>query len=207
MDASTVVPIITGVFGVVTAGIAVSAVNWASVRPQARHLWVVDLATKRLAFWEQFLKVAAVATDPDSDKYKTAREQAYDAILNISDHATRDLKGLSWGERTTQLVKNERSQYKRLLVFKPDPSLNTSDKVDWYARVFASWFTLMTVVFLFVIFMLFLVSHPHPTAKQDLLIILLQIFIYAFSYVAGQLRFNADKLKYPPPERPILDRI
>ncbi len=50
-------------------------------------------------FWDQFLKVAASAADPANDKYQTARERAYDAILNVRDDADRQLQRLSWDDR------------------------------------------------------------------------------------------------------------
>ena len=161
-------------------------------------------------FWDQFLKVAASAADPANDKYQTARERAYDAILNVRDDADRQLQRLSWDDRMGQLVRKEGL---RLMVFRPDPSLTATAKVEWCFLLFFSWLCLITALLLYIL-ILFLLIHWrfHPTVKRYLVGILpLGVVSNLFSFAAGRMRFEADKLKYilkyPRPERPILDRM
>jgi hypothetical protein len=63
-----------------------AAVFW-NFRKPAKRLEIIDLATKRVAFWDQFLKVELAATSPDSDELKQSKDMAHKAIQEIRSDA------------------------------------------------------------------------------------------------------------------------
>jgi len=214
MDTTSIVVVFKEVSGaavaIITAVTGAIAFAWAYLRPQARHLGIIDLATKRLMFWDQFLKTAASAVDPADAKYQTARDRAYDAILNVADQADGQLQRLSWDDRIRQLIREEGF---RFLIFKPGPSLSHTDKAKWYLGLFYSWLLLIAAVLSYFLFA-FLLIHSlfHPSAMRHLAVILLVGFTSnLFAFAAGTLHFNARKLnyiaKYPRPKQPIFNRI
>jgi threonine dehydrogenase-like Zn-dependent dehydrogenase len=60
---------------------------WATLRQRARCIAIVDLATKRLAFWEQFVKVALTVTATDSDEQQEVKAEAYRALKRVRSEA------------------------------------------------------------------------------------------------------------------------
>lgn len=79
-------PIVQLVLSALTVGAAVAAFYWANIRPQAKRLGIVDLATKQIAFWDQALKLELTAT-ADSREQEEARRRAFAAVQRIRSHA------------------------------------------------------------------------------------------------------------------------
>jgi hypothetical protein len=76
--------IITVVGSVLVALIAFSApaltLWWTNLRRPAKQTAVLDFATKRVAFWDQFLKAELAAADSDAAKQDQARQKAHQGI-------------------------------------------------------------------------------------------------------------------------------
>jgi hypothetical protein len=193
---------------------------WRNLRLRARQLSAIELATRRLSFWEQFLKVAASASDLGIDKRQSARERAYDAILRIPDYADLELKWLSRDEIQWEQIRGKlpQSMLKFFFAVKPDPSLSAPDRHIWRSYIVLFWFyaivwLLIALLFVFAGVMAGLHPHPHAPplalALKRLLVLFVFIALNVFAArMAVHFRLEAEKLKHPRPGRPpVLDRI
>jgi hypothetical protein len=60
---------------------------WTNFREAARRPAIIDIATKRITFWNQFLTTVNLATSKDSPERKSQQDKAYQAILRIHSDA------------------------------------------------------------------------------------------------------------------------
>ncbi len=89
----------------------------------------VDLATRRLAFWESYARVALSVNSSDPTIRKSIEKEVYEAIQQVRSGANAELMRVSW----SQLIRENRA--------KPKP-LKTSDKVSyWLATIGACFFS------------------------------------------------------------------
>ena len=191
--------------GVFTLFWTILAFYWSNLRPQARHIGIVDLATKRLAFWDAFLKLELSATS-DPDEQEHARSRALRAVQRIRSHANRDLDRLSWLERTNTLVFKHHNPFS---LHRPPP-LAWPRKLEFlFQKLLCYYFLLIAVVtFLLTIHRLsrLVAGRRHPTDVAYLP--LAAILIITFLLVARVYGMAAERLAFAgQPRPPILDEI
>ena len=135
MDTSQVSTAVTSVVATGLAALAGIATYLSSnVGLHARRVPVVDLATKRVAFWEQFLRVG-IAASPDNEAQDQIKELARSAIDRIRDEADIELRRLSWNEALA------------VHRFSPHESFKGAPKIQWWIEMAGFWlFMLMAGV-------------------------------------------------------------
>jgi hypothetical protein len=74
------------VLGALSAIAVIANFYWSNVRLPAKRVSIVDLATKRIAFWDQALKLELSATT-DSQEQENAKSRAYAAVQRIRCYA------------------------------------------------------------------------------------------------------------------------
>jgi hypothetical protein len=207
-----------------SAGLAVSilgglvgitaAVNffWSNLRIPAKRLAILDLATKRIAFWDQFLKVELAAAESDQEKLKQARERAHCAIETVRADGVRQLERLCWKAKRDQCIR-EQFGWKRILTFRPHCSLDLSDTVSWWGYICLAWMGLIVYVWLSVgLFsqtghdVLLRERTQWFTTADKSLFQRIGVMLF-FAGFTGWARFQAERLKYKAPPEPVIDTL
>jgi hypothetical protein len=181
---------------------------------RARRLKVIDLATKRLTFWSEYLKAVEVAGDRQQ-----LRDEAFARILQVVEDADAELQGLSWVQKQSRLIAGERekSPRKRRFRIRAPASMPESIKPLWRSKIRKArlWFILAIVCMLFASLLTWsLLAHLQPPQNVRGTIIGAVCFeaMALLSLWSREDRmFDAARLEYSlptrPPKPPILDRI
>jgi hypothetical protein len=131
------------IVGPLAALTAIPIFFWTNFREHARRLAIIDLATKRIAFWNQFLMTANLATAENSPERKAEQDKAYQAILRIHSEALLQTDALVRKKKIGRSV--------GWRAFKPE----IKRLKKWYYVLFWWWWAIMSALMLLVALLLF----------------------------------------------------
>jgi hypothetical protein len=113
MDAQTTADWISKVFtpaaALIAAAVGLSTFWWSYVRPHVRRIQIVDLATKRIAFWDQSLKLELEVITSNPTEQQAARDRTLEAIRRIRREADDEMQKIEepepvkWSKRAKWL--------------------------------------------------------------------------------------------------------
>ena len=168
---------------------------WSNIREHAKRLQIIDLATKRVAFWDQFLKVEIAASTVDSDEYKQSKDKAYQALQRVHSDAERDLKQLVWEKNIRQKIGYVVPTFK----FRGLRNLPVGTKVACLLLTVFSWIWLLFAL----VFASFLMA-PNLSGIQVFV-----SFVCTFwsIYAAGAILWAGEMLRHQRPIPPTLDEL
>jgi hypothetical protein len=186
---------------------------------RARRLQVIDLATKRLEFWNEYLKAGEAAGEHRQDM----KNRALDSISHAVEYADTELQRLSWVETQWRTIARERAKNPRKWRFVAPSSVRESDRRAWYISVYGSRLSwILCLVSLAIAALLIATLPPHFRSNVGGKIVASDtkgkvtsaVFFYAmglyFIWAAVKMRFEAATLEYPSPTKPkppILDKL
>ena len=159
------VPIVTAVGVLVASRLGI----------RLKQLQIVDLATKRIAFWDTYLKTALSTTEWESER-NALKQEVRSAIQRVRSETGQDLRRASWFQLRAE---------NRIAA----AELKGVQKLKWVCL----W--VLTCVFA-AIFLLFLWTSE----KMDLGFldtVLVDIIAPMLAVAAVSLRLAADRIKYP----------
>lgn len=170
---------------------AVGAWLFARSGIRQRQLQIVDLATKRIAFWDAYFKIGLSATESESGERRALEHEVRCAIQRIRTETGQELRRISWSELIAQ---------KRVAAVK----LRGVPKFKWVC----CW--MLTYIFLAILIAFFAyVLWISTLAKKDLgfrTSLAVEVITVVLLALALTLRLGADRIKYPKP-RPIAEEI
>lgn len=161
-----------------------------------RRTDAIDMATKRIAFWDQFLKVAIETTAPDSGERDQLHSEVRAAIQKVRSDANLELQGLSWSIALRE---------KRL---PPDPAFGGWRKFSWYALTALAYALILCMVLLIAGLFSAFIARTIPLASMSglkLVAVCLGAVIFCLLFASSFL-IEANKLRYPRPKA-LVDEI
>jgi hypothetical protein len=153
-----------------------------------KQLQIIDLANKRIAFWDTYLKTALSTTEWESER-KALKQEVRSAIQRVRSETGQELRRVSWFQLRAE---------KRIAA----AELKGVQKLKWVCL----W--VLTCVFS-AIFLLILAYGLWISEKKDLGFlgtVLVDIIALMLAVPAVSARLAADRIKYPRP-RPIAEEI
>jgi hypothetical protein len=172
---------------------------WVNFREHPRRLQIIDLATKRIAFWNQFLSTVYLATNEFSSDREAEQDKARQAILRIHAEAAQQMEALVRSRKISRAV--------TWRAFKPEPKkLKKWLHVLfwWYYAILSGFMLLIACFVLGLLEYRILTRHPAPITLSFFLMLAITLF---FIIIARFFLFHAEELKHDTPPPPIIDAI
>jgi hypothetical protein len=185
--------------GALAAVTVVPVFFWTNFRKAARRLAIIDVATKRIAFWNQFLSTVNLATSEGSRERKSQQIKAYDAISRIHSDALLQTEALVRTEKINSAITWH--------AFRPEHYRFK----NWYNVLFWWWFAIMAALMLATGLLVFarleyrVFDTNHPLGQSSLLLACGCILL--FFALARVFLFKAESLKHDNPTPLIIDVI
>lgn len=211
MDVSVQNVVIGGV--VTILGIALkSLLDYALAVPpeHTKRLQAIELATKRVEFWTQFLDGQSKATVAGNQEQLQAQQAASQALERVKLDADLQLQRLSYEEQLRRVAMGRPHHLQKAASF------SSTQRVNYYFGKLGFWLFVLYALFFGSLFSLFL-AKPQPAPfltpisnlPLELILtgVLLICLLFMSLYVAFRSRRSALSSQYPKPDAPILDQI
>ena len=171
---------------------------WTNLRQHARRLEIIDLATKRTTFWNQFITAVNLATAADSPERKSEQDKTYKAVLRIHSDALLQTQALVRNKKIGRGTDWRAFKYERTKLNK------WYLVVLWWYLVLLSGATLLMALALFVqaqrqVLAGRTANNPHWLLSAGTSIVFIVMGRYFLVLAQG--------LKHDAPEPPIIDVI
>jgi hypothetical protein len=189
VNTSVLVPVAVAPITAFT-GIATYVASYGGQHP--KRVRIIDLATKRLQFWDQLLHLQLAAAEPDSPEQSQAKAEALTAIEKIRSDASLELKRLSRGQQMKVLT--SRQGILQDLLGVPGNSLAGQQKAKYWFWMLLFWAYIITGTLL-------CARNLEPFRWSGIVV------AFILSIFAGFSRRWAEEVRYPKPEAPIIDEI
>ena len=185
--------------GTLAAVSAVPIFFWTNFSERARRLAIMDLAIKRITFWNQFLNSINLATVEGSPQRKMEQAKALQAIQRIHTDALLQIEALVQNKKIARDAKHGMFRLERHRMRK------------WY-HVLAWWYlTILAWLVVVIGFCLFVVLEYQLVWRHVgipiSVIVLVTAIIFTYFLMARVFFVEAEKIKYERLEPPIIDAI
>jgi hypothetical protein len=156
-----------------------------------RQMQIVELATKRIIFWETYLKASRPILDSDPKERMKVEQEVFSAVQSVRVQTGEELRRLSWFQIVAQ---------KRVAAV----PLKGGKKALWFLWVSLTWISAATSIMYLV----------HVIRKSNHLgrdfnfeeTATVEVVMLAFFGLVLFFRVKATDVKYPKP-RPVLDDV
>ena len=183
--------------GSVAAVSTIPVFFWTNLRKDVRRTAIIDLATKRIAFWNQLLTTINLATTENSPDRKAEQDKACKAIAKIQEDANVQLQALARSGKIGRATGWKSFRFER-------------NKLKTWIDLILWWYYVTLSGAMFCVTMLILARVEYDIFKHnlngkpllvDLLIMLVFIALTRF------FLYGAESRKYPSVTPPIIDSI
>jgi hypothetical protein len=188
----------TKIAGSVAAAFAIPTFFWTNLRKDVKRTAIIDLATKRVALWNQILTTVNLATDDNSPERKAEQTKAYKAIRQIQEDAITQLQVVSRGKKVSRAATWKAFKFER-------------GKIKTWPLVILWWnYVIATVALLFLAISAFVRIEYAIFSERQIdnlhwliaVTIVLGLFVLAKFFI-----YQAESLKHDDPLMPVIDTI